>query len=43
MNVLNRDRKTLRQLTFKDNFMFAAVMMDEDIAKDSFVFLILLV
>lgn len=28
-----RSRKTLQELTFKDNFMFAAVMMDEDNAK----------
>ena len=25
--------KTIKDLVFKDNFMFAAVMMDEDIAK----------
>ena len=28
-----RNRKTLQELTFKDNFMFAAVMMDEENAK----------
>ena len=26
-------RKTLQELTFKDNFMFAAVMMDEENAR----------
>ena len=26
-------RKTLQELTFKDNFMFAAVMLDEENAK----------
>lgn len=28
-----KNRKTLQELTFKDNFMFAAVMMDEENAK----------
>lgn len=28
------NRKTLQELTFKDNFMFAAVMMDADNCKD---------
>ena len=27
------EKKTLQELTFKDNFMFAAVMMDEENAK----------
>ena len=27
------NRKTLQELTFKDNFMFAAVMMDADNCK----------
>ena len=26
-------RKTIQELTFKDNFMFAAVMLDEENAK----------
>ena len=26
-------KKTLQELTFKDNFMFAAVMMDEENAR----------
>lgn len=30
---MNKRRKTLRELTFKDNFMFAAVMLDEENAK----------
>lgn len=29
----NNNRKTLQELTFKNNFMFAAVMMDEENAK----------
>lgn len=33
MKSVTRGRKTLQQLTFKDNFMFAAVMMDEENAK----------
>ena len=28
-----KKRKTLQELTFKDNFMFAVVMMDEENAK----------
>ena len=28
------ERKTLQELEFKDSFMFAAVMMDEDNAKN---------
>lgn len=28
-----RYRKTLQELTFKDNFMFAATMLDEENAK----------
>ena len=30
---MNKRRKTLQELTFKDNFMFAAVMLDEENAK----------
>ncbi|MGN0249571.1 MAG: hypothetical protein ACI4C0_09760 [Lachnospiraceae bacterium] len=30
---MNKRRKTLQELTFKDNFMFVAVMLDEENAK----------
>ena len=30
---MGKRRKTLQELTFKDNFMFAAVMLDEENAK----------
>lgn len=33
MSHENKSRKTLQQLAFKDNFMFAAVMLDEENAK----------
>lgn len=33
MEKETRKRKTLQQLTFKDNFMFATVMLDEENAK----------
>lgn len=30
---MEKRRKTLQELTFKDNFMFAAVMLDEENAR----------